>query len=129
VTSAALTTPVDFPAEEELQDPLRGAANGDRRKYFTSGWKLKRIAEFAGARAPTFEDLRRLLSFTVELDNHMAELSGYVRNVRAKLVDTHASLGRGKLHRREAPHRGLCLLIQSALLGRVDGVGVHRGRE
>jgi hypothetical protein len=129
VTSTALTTPVDFPGRGAARGPASGAANGDRRKYFTSGWNLKRIAEFEGAQAPTFEDLGRLLSFTVELDNHMAELSGYVRDVRAKLVDAHASLGRGKLHRRKAPHRGLCLLIQSALLGRVDGVGVHRGRE
>lgn len=50
------------------------------------------VGDFKGERAPTFEDIGKTFAFTLEMDDRMKELHGYLENIRANLKELATAL-------------------------------------
>ena len=75
---------VEFPTEEEWKraDEAIGEAT---RAVMNVSWKIQRIAEFRGVRAPTLEDIGRVHEKGYVLEHSLKALEGWVLCVRGAL--------------------------------------------
>lgn len=77
---------IQFPTDEEWKradDALSEAISA----VMNVSWKLQRIAEFRGARTPTFEDIGRVHGNGIDLEGRLEELTRLVRGARNTLKD------------------------------------------
>src|SRR5205809_177960 len=81
---AAVRREVEFPTADEwilAYDAISEAIVD----IMNVSWKVARIAEFKGARAPTFEDIGHVYANALDLESRLEELAGYVRQVKGSL--------------------------------------------
>src|SRR5712691_11488970 len=81
---AAARREVEFPTEAEWVDASESISEA-LIDVMNVSWKVKRIAEFKGTRAPTFEEIGRTHAHALELKSRLDELADYVRDVRESL--------------------------------------------
>ncbi|HEX9599180.1 MAG TPA: hypothetical protein VF963_07365 [Gaiellaceae bacterium] len=77
---------VEFPTEQEWRAAY-DAINASIEPVMQVGWKIDRIAEFRGVRAPTFEDIGRIHAGSIDLEGRLDELSGWVRDIEKALKE------------------------------------------
>lgn len=75
---------VEFPTQAEWNN-AQEALNGALSAVVDVAWKLKRIAEFRGSRAPTLEDLGFIFSNSIDLESRFKELSHWVHAPKGAL--------------------------------------------